>query len=44
VEANEPTIQGYSQQLMEVFQKVLGPPEDQLEDDTREKLQKLVTH
>lgn len=37
-------IQGLTNQLMPVFEKVLGPPEDQLTDETREKVQELVQY
>ncbi|KAH9810766.1 putative importin subunit beta-4, partial [Teratosphaeria destructans] len=35
-------IQGLTQQLMPVFEKVLGPPDEQLEDATKEKVKQLV--
>ncbi|KAK6073873.1 karyopherin kap123 [Seiridium cupressi] len=41
-ELQNPTIQGLTQRLVPVFQKVLGPPEEQLEPETREGLQDLV--
>lgn len=41
---NEPTIQQLTSTLMPVFEKVLGPPEDQLEDDTRAQLVELVKY
>ncbi|KAH8200324.1 hypothetical protein TruAng_005477 [Truncatella angustata] len=41
-ELQNPTIQGLTQKLIPVFQKVLSPPEEQLEPETREVLQNLV--
>jgi hypothetical protein len=41
-QAQEPTIQQLTPQLMSVFEKVLGPPEEQLEDETRSQLTELV--
>ncbi|KAH6865522.1 hypothetical protein J4E91_004849 [Alternaria rosae] len=41
---NEPTVQQLTSTLMPVFEKVLGPPEDQLEDETRSQLVELVQH
>lgn len=43
-QANEPTIQQATPTLMPVFEKVLGPPEDQLEDETRAQLVELVKY
>ena len=43
-QANEPTIQQLTPQLMSVFEKVLGPPEEQLEDETRAQLVELVKY
>jgi len=40
----EPTIQQLTPQLMPVFQKVLGEPEDQLDDETRAQVVELVKH
>jgi len=39
---NNEVIQGLTGQLMPVFEKVLGQPEDQLSDETKEKVQQLV--
>lgn len=41
---NEPTVQQLTASLMPVFEKVLGPPEDQLEDETRSQLVELVQY
>ena len=41
---NEPTIQQLTPSLMNVFEKVLGPPEEQLEDETRAQLVELVQY
>lgn len=41
-EANEPTVQSLTSKLIGVFEKVLGPPEDQLEDETRQVVQRIV--
>lgn len=35
-------MQQLTPQLMQVFEKVLGPPEDQLEDETKQHLISLV--
>lgn len=40
----EPTIESLTPQLMPVFQKVLGEPEEQLDDETREQVVELVKH
>jgi len=40
----EPTIQQLTPQLIPVFQKVLGEPEDQLDDETRTQVVELVKH
>ena len=37
-------IQGLTSKLMPVFEKVLGPPEEQLSDETRGKVQELVQY
>lgn len=42
-ELQNPTIQGLTQRLVPVFQKVLSPPEEQLEPETRQLLQNLVS-
>ncbi|KAI1840350.1 hypothetical protein JX265_000732 [Neoarthrinium moseri] len=41
-ELQNPTIQELTPRLVPVFQKVLAPPEEQLEPETREGLQNLV--
>lgn len=43
-QANEPTIQQLTPSLMPVFEKVLSPPEEQLEDETRSQLVELVKY
>jgi hypothetical protein len=43
-QANEPTVQQLTPNLMAVFEKVLGEPEEQLEDETRSQLTELVMH
>ena len=37
-------IQGLTDRLMPVFEKVLGPPDDQLNDDTKGKVRELVQY
>lgn len=37
-------IQELTSQLMPVFEKVLGEPEDQLTDETKEKVKQLVVY
>lgn len=37
-------IQGLTDRLMPVFQKVLGPPDEQLTDESKEKVQQLVQY
>ncbi|KAK8233961.1 karyopherin Kap123 [Phyllosticta capitalensis] len=41
-EHQEPTIQQLTPQLMQVFEKVLGPPQEQLDEETRSALVSLV--
>ena len=41
---NEPTVQQLTSSLMPVFEKVLSPPEEQLEDETRSQLVELVQY
>jgi hypothetical protein len=41
-EAGEPTVQGLTPQLIPVFQAVLSPPVDQLDDETREVVRRVV--
>ncbi|KAH3942935.1 hypothetical protein HBI81_206950 [Parastagonospora nodorum] len=41
---NDPTVQQLTPQLMPVFEKVLGQPEEQLEDETRSQLVELVQY
>jgi hypothetical protein len=43
-QANHPTIMRLTPSLMLVFEKVLGPPEEQLEDETRAQLVELVKY
>jgi hypothetical protein len=43
-QANEPTVQQLTPQLMSVFEQVLGPPEEQLEEETRSQLVELVKY
>lgn len=43
-QANNETVRQLTPKLMQVFEKVLGPPEDQLEDETRQQLTELVMH
>ena len=37
-------MQQLAPNLMSVFEKVLGPPEEQLEDETRSQLVELVNY
>lgn len=41
-EANEPTVQSLTPKLIGVFEKVLSPPEEQLQDETRQLVQRIV--
>lgn len=41
---NEPTVQQLTSQLMPIFEKVLSPPEEQLQDETRSQLVELVQY
>ncbi|KAH7129899.1 armadillo-type protein [Dactylonectria estremocensis] len=41
-ENSNPTVEQLTPQLIGIFEKVLGPPEEQLEQDTRETLQRTV--
>ncbi|KAF2802319.1 ARM repeat-containing protein [Mytilinidion resinicola] len=43
-QANDATITQLTPRLMPVFQKVLGPPEEQLEDETRSQVVELVKY
>jgi hypothetical protein len=43
-QAQEPTIQGLSGQLIPVLEAVMGPPEDQISEETRSKLGELVQY
>lgn len=43
-QAQEPTVQGLTGQLMPVFEKVMGPPEEQISEATRAKLTELVQY
>ena len=39
---SNPTVEQLTPQLIGIFEKVLSPPEEQLEQDTRETLQQTV--
>ncbi|KAG6363685.1 hypothetical protein INS49_008786 [Diaporthe citri] len=41
-EANEPTVQSLTPKLIGVFEKVLSPPEEQLQGETRQLVQRIV--
>jgi len=41
---HDSTIQDLTPQLVPVFQKVLGPPEEQLDDETRAQVVELVKY
>jgi hypothetical protein len=41
-ESNEPTVQQLTPKLVPVFEAVLSPPTDQLDDETREIVRKTV--
>lgn len=41
-EANEPTVQSLTSKLIGVFEKVLSPPEEQLTDESRPIVQRIV--
>ncbi|ROV89720.1 hypothetical protein VMCG_10335 [Cytospora schulzeri] len=41
-EANESTVQSLTSKLIGVFEKVLSPPEAQLQDETRQLVQRIV--
>jgi hypothetical protein len=43
-QANNATIISLTPRLMPVFQKVLGPPEEQLEEETRSQVVELVKY
>ncbi|KAF2679788.1 ARM repeat-containing protein [Lentithecium fluviatile CBS 122367] len=43
-QANEATVQQLTPRLMPIFEKVLGPPEEQLQDETRQQLVQLVKY
>ena len=43
-QANNPVVQGLTAQLMPTFEKVLGPPEEQLIEETRVKVVQLVQY
>lgn len=40
----DPTVQQLTPQLMPIFEKVLSPPEEQLEEETRSQLVELVQY
>lgn len=41
-QANNPVIHGLTAQLKPILEKVLGPPEDQLTEETKAKVMQLV--
>jgi len=41
-QAQNPVVQGLTGQLMPVFEKVMSPPEDQIKDETKERLTQLI--
>lgn len=41
-EQSNPTVQQFTPQLLSIFEKVLGGPDDQLEPDTRQIVQRMV--
>lgn len=41
-DASEPTVQSLTPKLIGVFEKVLSPPEDQLTEETRQVVQRIV--
>ncbi|WPG98611.1 putative importin subunit beta-4 [Acrodontium crateriforme] len=43
-QAQNSVIQSQTDKMMPVFQKVLGPPEEQISDETRTKVQQLVAY
>ncbi|KAF2870215.1 armadillo-type protein [Massariosphaeria phaeospora] len=43
-QANEPTVQQLTPTLMPIFEQVLGPPEEQLHEETRSQLIELVKY
>lgn len=43
-QSNNPVIQGLTQQILPVLQKVLSPPEEQLSDETRQKVIQLAQY
>jgi hypothetical protein len=43
-QAQEPTVQGLTGQLIPVLEAVMGPPEDQISEETRSKLGELVQY
>ncbi|PNS15065.1 hypothetical protein CAC42_2294 [Sphaceloma murrayae] len=43
-QANQPIMQGLTPQILPILQQVLGPPEEQLDDETRSKVVQLVQY
>jgi hypothetical protein len=43
-QAQEPTIQGLTGRLLPVLEAVMGPPEDQISEETRSKLGELIQY
>ncbi|KAF2157297.1 ARM repeat-containing protein [Myriangium duriaei CBS 260.36] len=43
-QTNNAAMQGLTQQLLPILQQVLGPPQDQLDEDTRSKVMQLVQY
>ena len=43
-QAQEPTIQGLTGQLLPILEAVMGPPEEQISEETRAKLGELVQY
>ena len=43
-QSNNTAMQGLTQQLLPILQQVLGPPEDQLDEETRAKVMQLVQY
>lgn len=40
----DPTIRRLTPKLVPIFQSVMGEPDDQLKDETREQLQELIAY
>ncbi|KAI0155356.1 importin beta-4 [Xylariaceae sp. FL1272] len=41
---SNPTVQELTPRLLPIFQQVLGPPEEQLDDETRQIVQQMASH